>query len=387
MDHLKTSEERQARWYASQLFPRFLPIRDADSLEDVLEEDTDAIRAIPSDWLVDGIGGTVLDAILERDGFAVVTGVLTDTECETSLNLANEWLQAAIFSENAILGSQCDRVNWPACVEGGMIPFYGAGHSSFSWFVRSRRKVRLAFEALHKTTALAASFDGVVLWRHGQVTDRGWFHLDQNPERKPHRACFQGMVNLLTATSSTGGNVMVAKSHLHFPDNYTEDGHGCSSFYRARLHELEGDDWLEIDPNDKTILQPDRIVSAELRAGDMILWDSRTVHCSYPGKGSIPPSDKSDFSDSGLIRAAVAVCMMPRSTIAADVEQERIQAVNNSRTLTHWVDKSCSLGAERTEEMKRELSRIYHVREWEKMQRKKVLLELGDLTAEQLDLV
>ncbi len=49
------------------------------------------------------------------------------------------------------------------------------------------------------------------------------------------------------------------------------------------MDEVGTDDWLEVDPTDTQILQPQNVISCLLRPGDVLLWDSRTVHCSNPG--------------------------------------------------------------------------------------------------------
>jgi hypothetical protein len=134
---------------------------------------------------------------------------------------------------------------------GGIIPFYGSGHSSFAWFVRSQIQVAQTFSALHYgdldlINKLISSLDGVVLWSEDEYkkTEAGWFHVDQNPEKKPGFACVQGLLNLLPVTRRTGGNVLVAKSHLAFPAHYTLSQ--CfENFYKVRLEEVKGDDWME----------------------------------------------------------------------------------------------------------------------------------------------
>ena len=92
-------------------------------------------------------------------------------------------------------------------------------------------------------------------------TDAGWFHVDQNPIAKPNKECIQGLVNLLPVNSSTGGNVVVAESHRLFPHHYTSANHACSEFYKARLEELGNEDWMEIDPNDAELLNPNSILT------------------------------------------------------------------------------------------------------------------------------
>ena len=192
-------------------------------------------------------------------------------------------------------------------------------------------------------------------YNHQFRTDPGWFHLDQNPRYKPKFCCLQGLVNLLPTSAHTGGNVVVAQSNKVFPHHYHGDNHDCSEFYRQRLDELGDEDWMEVDPNDELLKDQSKVISCLLGAGDMLLWDSRTVHCSYP-------ADKSDDTRSGIIRAATVVSMMPASAVSADTRRARKLAVEQSRTLTHWVNKVAPLGEEHLEHVQREKACVARIK-------------------------
>lgn len=62
----------------------------------------------------------------------------------------------------------------------------------------------------------------------------------------------------------------------------------------------------------------------------MILWDSRTIHCSTPALVA-PTAPTSE-----LLRMAAYVCMTPASWATADVVQARIGAFERNMTTTHW---------------------------------------------------
>lgn len=229
-------------------------------------------------------------------------------------------------------------------------------------------------------------------------TDAGWFHVDQNPRCKPNRECVQGLVNLLPVTPKTGGNVLVQKSHEHFPLHYTDNVNSslCHAFYHDRLEEIGNDDWMEIDPNDIDVLRPDRILACLLGPGDMLLWDSRVVHCSYPGKNDekdVPQhSGVSDYkslveSAHGLIRAGVLVSMMARKQVDDSVLQERRHAVDQCQTLTHWANKVAPLGEERPDQVAMEAACLSSMRQWQQTSGTKVLMEYDDLTMDQRQLV
>jgi hypothetical protein len=198
-------------------------------------------------------------------------------------------------------------------------------------------------------------------------------------------------VNLLPVTPSSGGNVLVAQSNRLFPDHYLR-----KDFYNDRLAELEGDDWVEIPYDDDAMFSDStNILTCLLGPGDMLLWDSRTVHCSYPGDvhaedpraNVCPRSTNADLlhnADRGLIRAASLVSMTPSSRATSEVLDRRRQAVNRSRTLTHWADQAALLGEERGGQVALEASRVQRIKS---LTGAKVLLGFDDLTPDQKRLV
>jgi hypothetical protein len=136
--------------------------------------------------------------------------------------------------------------------------------------------VKEAFAAIWKTNDLLVSFDGGNAFRpwgydRAWLTDGGWYHVDQNANR-PNRAgkvCIQGLVTLCDADETTGGLVLVPGSHK----NHTE---WCE---RNPLGKELGD-FLPADVHDEVFEAGARLVCA--KAGDLILWDSRTIHCNTP---------------------------------------------------------------------------------------------------------
>ena len=375
MDHLHTDEERKSRWYAVHLRPTYIEVCESDASPTNLA--ARCVAGIPSslfstaaDEQATKRGSQLLHGHLEEYGFAVVTNVLSHTECGVAIDLAWDYLETASVVERHIQTDSSSTVDdvdattksasissesppvrrddpstlsspyYPVHVEGGILPFYGSGHTKFSWYLRDNQTLQSVFASLHNTTPdeLITSLDGLVIWRSGDEhkTDAGWFHLDQNPQTKPGFESMQGLLNLLPVSSSTGGNAVVAKSHKLYPHHYIgsfEDEAGsssCSSFYRQRLDELKGDDWMEIDPNDSHLLDPNNIVTCLLKEGDLLLWDSRTVHCSFPGNssnscnvGHVPSQYQ------GLVRAGGVVTMMPKSRATEEVLKGRVGAVSS----------------------------------------------------------
>ena len=167
--------------------------------------------------------------------YAVVASVLTPAECKRALALMWDWLEAAAPQPGQLQRDYPSTWHhWPPTVEGGILPYRGAGQSKVAWFVRSRLLVACAFASVWGSDApLVTSFDGISAWRPWQMppspssascaisshkaaaraapafqalwlrlraavdgawetrrrcawrTEAGWFHIDQNPLLKP----------------------------------------------------------------------------------------------------------------------------------------------------------------------------------------------------------
>jgi hypothetical protein len=73
------------------------------------------------------------------------------------------------------------------------------------------------------------------------------------------------------------------------------------------------------------------------QAGDMILWDSRTVHCNTPAT-AIEKRHQDEPVD--LLRIVAYISMSPTTFVNGrtldEFREKRKQMVENNCTLTHW---------------------------------------------------
>ena len=270
---------------------------------------------------------------LHQHGFVVVDQALNAAQASHALTLTWDYLEG--------LGTGIDRSDaaswsddrWPVAVHGGIIPSQGIGHSAAQWFIRSVPAVKQAFAAVWDDDDLLVSFDGMALWRPPAVdpawrTNRGgsWLHIDQHPIGRPGFHCVQGLVSLLPTTPGTGGNVVVPGSHRMFesiPERYPD-----------RLARIDPSiDHFRFPADDPQLLETPPIM-CHLEAGDMLLWDSRTIHCSSPGDGSPTGAGPNE-----LVRAASLVCMMPRSRSNDQVIAKRRAALSGRISTTNWSDR------------------------------------------------
>jgi hypothetical protein len=227
----------------------------------------------------------------------------------------------------------------------------------------------------------APTFQVLKLLCSDVLTNIRWLHISFQ--------AVQGLVNLLPVSSAVGGNTIVAQSSSIFPDHYLKQ-----QFYKHRLRELNGDDWMEVVRDDDGAFEKREILCCQLQPGDVLVWDSRTIHCSFPGPlllnddHNIGSSSKDATSMShefrGLTRAATLVSMMPAERATPEVLVERRRAADSCRTLTHWANKAAPLGHERQEEAAREADLVSRMKS---LPGEKLLLEFADLTIEQKRLV
>ncbi len=273
-------------------------------------------------------------AHLEQEGFVIVADALSDEQTDHAIDLTWQYL--------AELGTGIDRSDpttwgddrWPVAVHGGIIPSQGIGHSEAQWFIRSVPAVKQAFAAVWDDDDLLVSFDGMALWRPTSVdpewrTNRGgsWLHIDQHPIGRPGFHCVQGLVSLIETSPVTGGNVLIPGSHHRFasiPELYPDR--------LARIHR-------SIDhfrfPSDDPLLAETPPAMVHLEAGDLLLWDSRTIHCSSPGIAEADPDEPS----ADLLRAVSLVCMMPKARSNPEVIDQRRAAVAARTSTTNWSDR------------------------------------------------
>ncbi len=270
-------------------------------------------------------------AYLEEHGYVVIASVLDAAGCKRGLDLTWDYLEG--------LGTGVDRNDpvtwdddrWPTSVHGGILPGHGIGHSAAQWFLRSAPAVKAAFAAVWDTDELLSSFDGMALWRPWRLneawkTNRGgsWLHIDQHPITRPGFQCVQGLVNLIATTPAIGGNVLIPGSHKRFADIPTD--------YPERLGRVP----LTVDhfrfTADDPMLRGTPPIMCHLEAGDLLLWDSRTIHCSSPGLETPTPQ-------AALMRAVGLVCMMPKHLTPPEVIEQRKHAVERVISTTNWTDR------------------------------------------------
>ena len=278
-------------------------------------------------------------------GFVVLSGVASQAQVEEARSL----LWDAIEASNTGVDRQ-DASSWGGwkldsrgfLLQGNVTQGRGA------WLVRGLPAVRAAFARIWKTTELLCSMDSVIAWRPWWSThaDARWMprteglHLDQNPFSKPGFECVQGMVVLYPVDDATGGLELVPGSHLD----------ATQQRIRERCGHLENrGDWCPLPAFESVGASEEgakpgrrrRIFEATLayaEPGDLILWDSRTVHGGRVGTGcKTKPVDHEGESEPAaqLARLSLAICMTPRSRADEKTQRIRREGFEKGHTFSH----------------------------------------------------
>eukprot|EP00304_Pavlova_gyrans_P005721 CAMPEP_0206039682 /NCGR_PEP_ID=MMETSP1466-20131121/4918_1 /ASSEMBLY_ACC=CAM_ASM_001126 /TAXON_ID=44452 /ORGANISM="Pavlova gyrans, Strain CCMP608" /LENGTH=333 /DNA_ID=CAMNT_0053414333 /DNA_START=50 /DNA_END=1051 /DNA_ORIENTATION=+ len=267
---------------------------------------------------------------LDMNGFVVIAGVADAPACDEAERLFWKW---AVDADERV--SPGDPETWqhiPCCPSNGIIFSHGIGQSAFAWHLRAQPAVRRAFAEVWGVddAELISSFDGANVFRPfaepvgnpAWLTSGGWWHVDQSGHKNGLRAV-QGLVSVRAATPATGGLCVIPGSHrMH---------HTLADRY-PHVH----DDYVHLARDDPVLravcageMPPATLVQCE--AGDLVLWDSRVVHCNTPALVRAPEQGMPR-----LLRLVTYVCMAPRAWADDETLAARRCAVDDFATSTHW---------------------------------------------------
>ncbi|MEC9440079.1 MAG: phytanoyl-CoA dioxygenase family protein [Myxococcota bacterium] len=250
---------------------------------------------------------------LNERGYVVVAGALTPEQTSDGLDAIWALMEALGDVDREDPETLSPSANWPPMLHGGMIQYLG--HTSLQW--QMRELCAPIFAEYHGVGVdeLATSFDGLCFMHSARNYRRAgnlmsFLHTDQSPLRKGEWS-IQGLVTLTDSGPDAGGLVVVPDTHLEHEDFF--DGHACQD---------QKSDWYKLDEDEKE-QYAERVVKVEASAGDLLLWDSRTLHAN-----DVP-------TEEGTMRACVYVCMLPQARLSKQVRKKRKKAFDERRTSNH----------------------------------------------------
>lgn len=268
---------------------------------------------------------------LARDGVAVVRGALTPDEIVVARDL--KWKMLRELSAGRMTPQNPQ--SWSFLYDlyplhSMLIQHWGVGQSELAWHVRQASGVSAVFSKIWDDTPvedLITSFDGLSVHLPPETTKRGWYrgsvwlHTDQAPGR-PDLECIQGLVNLYDVRPGDATLKVLRGSHNLVAAYATQFG-----------RTQDTDDWNRMNPTELDWFRQQGCVEENVLAGagDLVLWDSRTVH---QGMEPLPCRQQPNT------RCVVYVCMLPRDTATPKILQKRIDAFTAGRATTHWPNKA-----------------------------------------------
>lgn len=174
-----------------------------------------------------------------------------------------------------------------------------------------------AFSKLWGTDELLVSFDGInmTIPEEKRVETEPWPHIDQSPERKG-LVCAQGIINFAPNGPHDGGLIVLKKSH-----NLVEQ------FFHKHPETIGRQtwgpkDWFGFTQEEMTWFK-DRggeVVKVCAGPGDLIIWDSRTVHWN-----TLPETEQ------------------VRSIICKDICSQHMYSIDVTASLTCYLQSRCLL--------------------------------------------
>ncbi|KAL1413785.1 hypothetical protein Q8F55_001568 [Vanrija albida] len=271
-----------------------------------------------SQWLID----------LERDGYVVVPGVVSQEACAEFQEAAVQWIEKFGYGFK-----RDDPATWktelmPFGHHGGMYNRYGGVvHEDFVWKIRTEPGILKTFAEIWGTDDLVVSFDGMnattPLGKGGREDiepTRPWPHIDQNVRRVDRFELYQGIQNLGTNGPDDGGLVVMKGSHLLHERHFAERGGWRPEGDKGEAENsylFNDDEWEWFKKAGC------EIVKVCANPGDLILWDSRTVHWNQSPTG-------------GNWRFATYICYAPRSFMSEAALAKKKAVFDDRLGTTHW---------------------------------------------------
>lgn len=267
-------------------------------------------------------------ADLEKNGYVVVPNVIPKESCDQFVEDAWKWLES--FPHGF---KRDDRRTWtaehlPSGHQKGLYNRYSVNHEAFVWKIRTEPGVVNTFEKVWSTDDLIVSFDGMnvslpVNQEHGRTDieqTEPWPHIDQDPRTIEKLELYQGIAQMSPCGPEDGGLVVLSGSHNLHQQHFEEIGG-----FRADSDLGVGKNGYNFTSEDADWYRAQGCKEIKIcaKAGDLILWDSRTIHWN-----SNPTGQQTRFIS--------YVCYCPRARMSeADLQRKR-EVFDARKGTTHW---------------------------------------------------
>ncbi|CCH46764.1 hypothetical protein BN7_6363 [Wickerhamomyces ciferrii] len=257
---------------------------------------------------------------LLKDGYVVVKNAISKEKAQDYQNQIFDWLRS--FNKGWKLD---DESTWndnhlPDHHWNNIYSKHSTCHEKFFWDIRLDPGFKDKFAKLWGTNELLVSFDAINIafpTRDASIEPKFWPHVDQSPFRTG-LSCVQGIANLSEAGEKDGGLVVYKDSHKllenFFKEVYGEENWESKDNVQISKDQLQ---WFLDNGAEK--------VKVIAEPGDLILWDSRTIHY-----GSGPEYDSNN------IRTIAYISYSPANFATEENLIKKRQAFEKWHGTTHW---------------------------------------------------
>ena len=272
-----------------------------------------------------------LKETLEKYGVAIIAGVLSDEECENMktnmwdyLEHITQHFETPMKRDDSSTWSQYSQLY---LLHSMLLQRFNVGHCKMVWDLRQNEKIISIFSTLWNTPAedLLVSFDGASFSFPPEKTKKGWYrnnswlHTDQSYTR----SAFECVQSWVTAYDVNPGDATL---------RFLEKSHLLHETFGKKFNKTDKQDWYKLEPNevDFYIKQGCQDKSIQCKHGDMVFFDSRTIH---QGKEPLKERPVENF------RCVAYLCYTPRSRATQAALKKKIKAFEELRTTNHWPHK------------------------------------------------
>ncbi|KAL1306883.1 hypothetical protein AAFC00_005530 [Neodothiora populina] len=258
---------------------------------------------------------------LFRDGVVVVKGAIAKERAQDYVDEMFKWAEKFPYGFDKNDKSTWTPEHLPAHIKGGMYGGYGCQHEKFMWEARQEPGVLEAFAKVWGTDELLVSFDGfnfTLPTGTALPQTQPWPHVDQSPKRKGMQ-CVQGIINLAPNGPDDGGLLCMKGSQ-----KINEE------FFKTHPEVVEratwgSADWFGFDENEVKWFtdRGSKLVKICADPGDLILWDSRTMH-----HNCVPTTQN--------VRSVIYACYTPATFAHPDDLKMKAELFDQRTGTTHW---------------------------------------------------
>jgi hypothetical protein len=273
-----------------------------------------------------------------RHGYAIIKSAISPERAAYYRDKQLAWLES--------FGLGFDKKNkktWrgdcvPVNFRGGIYSLNCVGHEKFMWEARLEPGIIRPFQDLWHTTALLVSFDGMNVTppqtAENDIRSTPWPHTDQ------HRAdrdflCAQGLLNTGPCGPNDGGLIVVEGSAPLWNEYWASDagkaksaklGGTTSEQETSRRKESSEDrDLTKFTENELEWFTQRGCTTRKLLLdpGDLVIWDSRTIHYNCAPSGS-------------ELRSAMYLCYGPADMATPENIERKVGCFYGFQGTTHW---------------------------------------------------